>query len=212
MASANTINPETRQRILEAAGRVFAEKGFRGATVREICDMAVANIAAINYHFGDKEKLYAAVLRWTQQYATEHYPPFLEQSDRSARERLRHFVHNFLLRVANEGRPSWHGKLMAREMADPTAALDELVRDTFVPMNKILRGMVRELIGPDATEMQLRLSVASIVGQCLFYNHSRSLVERVHPDQALDAGGLETIADHITRFSLAGIEGIRKLE
>jgi AcrR family transcriptional regulator len=210
MASANTINPETRQRILEAAGRVFAEKGFRSATVREICDLAVANIAAINYHFGDKEKLYVAVLRWTQQYATQHFPPFLDQSDRPARERLRHFVHNFLLRVANEGRPSWHGKLMAREMAEPTAALDEMVRESFAPMNKVLRGMVRELIGPACTEDQLRFSVASIVGQCLFYNHSRSLVERIHPDQVLDADALGKIADHITCFSLAGIEGIRK--
>jgi TetR/AcrR family transcriptional regulator, regulator of cefoperazone and chloramphenicol sensitivity len=210
MASANTANPETRQRILEAAGRVFAEKGFRGATVREICDLAVANIAAINYHFGDKEKLYLAVVRWTQQYATDHYPPFLDQPDRPVRERLCHFVHNFLLRVANEGRPSWHGKLMAREMADPTGALDEMVRDAFVPMNKVLRGMVRELVGPDCTEAQVRFSVASIVGQCLFYNHSRSLVVRVHPDQALDADALGIIADHITSFSLAGIEGIKK--
>lgn len=210
MATANTINPETRQRILEAAGRVFAEKGFRGATVREICDLAVANIAAINYHFGDKEKLYIAVLRWTQQYAAEHYPPFLDQPNRPVQERLRHFAHNFLLRVGNEGRPSWHGKLMAREMADPTAALDEMVRESFVPMNKVLRGMVRELIGPACTEAQIRLSVASIVGQCLFYNHSRSLIERIHPDQKLDADGLGQIADHITRFSLAGIQAIRK--
>jgi AcrR family transcriptional regulator len=209
MASANTTTLETRQRILEAAGRVFAEKGFRGATVREICDLAVANIAAINYHFGDKEKLYVAVVRWTQQYATEHYPPFLDQPAQQVRERLRHFIHNFLLRVANEGRPSWHGKLMAREMAEPTGALDEMVREAFEPMNNVLRGLVCELIGSDCTEAQMRYSVASIVGQCLFYNHSRSLVERLHPDQAMDADALGGIAEHITRFSLAGIEGIR---
>ena len=54
---------ETRRQLLEAAGEVFAEAGFRDATVREICRRAGANIAAISYHFGDKEKLYAEVLR-----------------------------------------------------------------------------------------------------------------------------------------------------
>ena len=56
------VSLETRRRLLDAAGEVFAEKGFAKATVREICQKAEANIAAVNYHFGDKEKLYAAVL------------------------------------------------------------------------------------------------------------------------------------------------------
>ena len=53
----------TKSRLLEGAGEEFAEKGFELARVRAICDRAGANLAAINYHFGDKEHLYVEVLR-----------------------------------------------------------------------------------------------------------------------------------------------------
>ena len=51
----------TKARLLEAAGEEFAEKGFELARVRAICERAGANLAAINYHFGDKEQLYVEV-------------------------------------------------------------------------------------------------------------------------------------------------------
>ena len=53
----------TRRRLLEAAGQVFAEKGFDRATGKEICARAAANTAAVNYHFGGMEGLYVAVVR-----------------------------------------------------------------------------------------------------------------------------------------------------
>ena len=72
-ASQNELTT-TRQRLLEAAGQVFAEQGFRAATVRDICQRAGANIAAVNYHFGDKEALYREVITDSARQALARYP------------------------------------------------------------------------------------------------------------------------------------------
>src|SRR3954470_6955933 len=99
MMPKGTTDPiETRQRILEAAGEVFAEQGFRSATVRDICQRAGANVAAVNYHFGDKAKLYEAVLEQALRTAVGRYPPdYGLTKGADAEARLRAFIHSFLL-------------------------------------------------------------------------------------------------------------------
>ena len=54
---------DTRTQILDAAERLFAERGFRGTSVRAITDRAGANLAAVGYHFGSKAQLLTAVIR-----------------------------------------------------------------------------------------------------------------------------------------------------
>src|SRR2546427_11594195 len=117
MSIAPAPSPETRHRLLEAAGEVFAEKGFHHTTVRDIWERADANCAAVNYHFQGKEQLYAAVLAYAYQRALEKYPPTLDlPAIATPKQRLHAFVRAFLLRIFDEGHPAWHGKLMAREM------------------------------------------------------------------------------------------------
>lgn len=57
------MNLDTRQRLLDAGLRLFADHGFRGASVRDLCNLARANPGAVSYHFGGKRQLYRAVLR-----------------------------------------------------------------------------------------------------------------------------------------------------
>ena len=200
--------PETRQRLLEVAGEVFAEQGFRGATVREICQRAEANVAAVNYHFGGKEGLYGEVLRFAHGCAFAKYPPDMGlEAGASPKQRLHAFVRSFLLRVLDDGQPAWHGKLMVREIADPTGALDAIVRDGIRPHFATLMGVVTDLLGPRlaADPDRVRYAAWSVVGQCLFYFFGQPVIRRLHPAQGLAPEDVDALARHITDFSLAAL-------
>jgi TetR/AcrR family transcriptional regulator, regulator of cefoperazone and chloramphenicol sensitivity len=199
---------ETRRQLLEAAGGVFAEAGFRDATVREICRRAGANIAAVNYHFGDKEKLYAEVLRYAQSMALEKYPLLLDvAADAPPEKRLRAFIQSLLLRIFAKGPTAWHGKLMSREMIEPSAALDSLVEERMRPMAGHLWQIVADILDCALDDERVRLCAFSVVSQCVFYHHCRPVVSRLFPKEApLDAAGIERLANHITRFSLAAMK------
>jgi TetR/AcrR family transcriptional regulator, regulator of cefoperazone and chloramphenicol sensitivity len=200
---------ETRSRLLNAAGEVFAEKGFKAATVREICQRAGANVAAINYHFGDKQKLYADVLRLSHTCAMERHPSDQGLSDRSTpEERLRAFIHSFVHRVFDDGQPAWQGKLMSREMVEPTRALDYLIRHEIGPRRDQLNQTLRQIVGRGASEKLLRHCTQSIVGQCAFYHHARPMIERLYPQQKFDAGGVRERAESIYQFTLAALRGL----
>jgi AcrR family transcriptional regulator len=200
---------ETRARLLNAAGEVFAEKGFKSATVREICQRATANVAAINYHFGDKHRLYTQVLRFSHACALDRHPSDLGMNDRSTpEERLRVFIHSFVQRVFDDGRPAWQGKLMSREMVEPTKALDYLIRQEIGPRRDQLKQTLRQIIGPAASEKLLRHCIQSIVGQCAFYHHARPMIERLYPEQKFDSKGVSERAENIYQFTLAALRGL----
>jgi TetR/AcrR family transcriptional regulator, regulator of cefoperazone and chloramphenicol sensitivity len=199
---------KTRQQLIEAASEVFAEVGFRAATVREICQRAGANIAAVNYHFGDKAQLYRAALQETFKTSKQKYPPSFGLPDKATGgQRLRAFVHSFLLRIFCQGPESRHGRMMAREMIEPSGALDVIVQEEIIPMKDQLMSIIKEL-GPRLSEKKIRLCGISVVSQVLFYHHCRPVVSRVFPNLAFDAKEIEELADHITTFSLAAIAEI----
>jgi AcrR family transcriptional regulator len=205
---------ETRRRLLEAAVEVFAEEGFRGATLQEIARRADANVASTAYHFGNKEGLYAAVFEYAERRMAELQRQ--QEADRGedggedalpADERLRRHVAAFLTRLLDPRRPAWFARLLAREMIEPTPALDRLVRRRMRANHEQLAAILRELLGPDASDEDVRLCTLSIVAQCTFYRHSAPIVARLYPELA-PAREIERIAAHVTRFSLAAIRDL----
>lgn len=197
---------ETRERLLAAAGEVFAARGFRAATIREICQRAGANVAAVNYHFSDKEGLYFAVLKSGAEAALQKYPPTLGLGPAAtAEERLHAFVRSLLFRIADKGKSAWHGKLISHEMAEPTQALPALIDTVYGPVLQQLEGTVRELLGRRVAGAVLRQCLLSILGQCLYFHYARPAIQHIHPEQGFEPVDIECLAKHITQFSLAGI-------
>jgi AcrR family transcriptional regulator len=195
----------TRDKILNAAGEVFAEYGFEGATIRAITERAEVNVAAVNYHFRDKAELYSRVVVDACSARAAWRDTLAKPTD-SPEERLRTLISHFLEYMLGPDRPAWKRRLMAREMANPTTALDELVEENIRPFrDEFLRPTLRELTGDRFSRRQLSFIGSSVMGQCLYFHQSRPIIERLNPDFKIGKAEIEEIADHITRFSLAAI-------
>ena len=195
-----------RARLIEAAGELFGERGYQGATAREITLKAEVNVAAINYYFQDKEALYWEVLRHAVQASLKSDAPFADELP--AEEKLTAFVTEFLGNMLDPKRPDWHGKLIAREMSSPTRLLDILVESVIRPKGEMIRKVIRELGRFKFSDEQVALICASIMGQCLYYRQNRPVVERLYPDLLKGPNSISRLAQHISRFSLAAIKGL----
>jgi len=204
----NASSIETQERLLEAAAEVFSAEGFRRATIRTICQRASANVAAIHYHFGGKEELYVRLLRELGRRAFERYPPTLGLPARPTdEERLFAFVHAFLLRVLSNDGFARHGRVLSREMVDPSPAFEHVIDEFIRPHFVYLCGIVKALLGPGADEFEVRLTARGIVAQCAFYHNARAVIDRLSPGEARDPAAIRVLAEHITRFSLEGLRG-----
>jgi AcrR family transcriptional regulator len=204
--AAPAVEADTRQRLLEAAGRVFAEKSYRAATVREIIRRAGANLAAVNYHFRGKGGLYAAVLEHTYVKALEKHPPEGGVDPGApAEERLYGFIRSFLRRIFDEDVQACYGRLMARELVEPTAALDGVV-DRIRPLFGLLCAIVRAIAGPASDLAQVERSARSVVGQILFYKHAAPVIQRLEGRRA-GTPDIDALARHIADFSVHGLKG-----
>lgn len=205
--SQGSAGEETRRRLLEAAAEVFAKQGYRHARVRDICTRAKANVAAVNYHFRDKEQLYLSVIDYVIAKAKPRFPE-LERDTDPPDVRLRSFIGSFLTSIFESGRPAWYGKLVANEMTDPTPALDIVVEKLAVPLSRTLEKIVRDILGTGVDQESVKLCTLSILSQCSIYHNTREIIARMNPRRKFDKKGVNRLADHICKFSLAGMRAL----
>lgn len=199
-------NSKTYKSLLAAAVDVFAEKGYRDATVADICARAKANIAAVNYHFRDKESLYREAWRYAFSESIEAYPPDAGVSETSSpEERLRGQITALLQRISD--RKNKEFLIVMKEMTNPTGLLSEIMREMLFPLQKRMQTAISDLLGARATDMQIRFCEISIISQCVNPMVMKKISEKKTPPGIKN---ISAYADHVVRFSLAGIHKIRE--
>ena len=197
---------ETRFRLLNAACEVFAQKGYRDTKVAAICKRAGANVASVNYYFGDKASLY----REAWQHALQNYeePVFSETADTSSRGRLQAYIRVLLENFTVKGKAGQFSRLYLMEMVHPTGLIQAAWRKIIEPRRQRLHAIIRDIIGQDTEDLRILFCELSIINQC------RTLVTISPSDleymlgQPIGPELIKRLAAHIADFSLAGIQAV----
>lgn len=199
----------TREKLLVAARRIFADRGYRTATIRQISVAAGANVAAVNYHFGDKLGLYGEVVRQAMQAAEIEAVQSALDLSASPEDILRAVVRTRLRSICRGDRPDWHFRILAHELAQPTPALRQLIDKVGRPLANRLLQLIGRMMGLPANDEKTHLCAVSIMGQIIVYVFADPLLKGAWPELKLTPEQVERIADHIADFSLSYIQNFR---
>lgn len=198
----------TRKALLDVAIEVFLADGFKAARVADIAQQAGVRLSAINYHFGGKEGLYLALLQHHADLAWRTAPPPVLDPDTPLQQRLQALIAALVRRMLDPDSPSRIGRLMIREVVNPTAALDVMFERFTLPQVNLLLGLLREFFGPQVPREVLLRAALSIVGQCLVYGVASPIITRLQADFDLRGAALDQLAQHIATFSWAGLQAL----
>ncbi|WP_419780659.1 TetR/AcrR family transcriptional regulator [Maridesulfovibrio sp.] len=201
----------TKHRILEAASRVFCEKGFKSTTVRDICAEADANVAAINYHFGDKRKLYYKVLQLWMDQSMKHYT-MLDESVLALppEQKLRLYVRNELLPLCTYDDPERLKKRQIRLLLEEYVSEDcdpDLFKCHEQIEEKVLFPLIKELIEP-VNDPKI-LEQACMAASGVIVHHFLMIIH--YPEGEINSEEqLEFMIDFYTTFILGSLKAIKE--
>lgn len=197
---------QTCEQIIKAAGPVFAEKGYKAATVREICARAGVNVAAVNYYFGGKEQLYVETFKRAHPLdkAGIAMPDWPEGT--APETKLRDYIATLMKRLTGVESAPWQGHLMLREFLQPTPACWELLQEFFREDFALLQSVLDEMLPPDTPQHRREQVGFSIIGQCVHYRAGRKVIGFLVPEDRRKAHyQSQQLAQHIAEFSLAAL-------
>ena len=211
MSATHNLSPieqgaQTRQRLLDVAETLFAEHGFAATSVRDITSAAACNLAAVNYHFRDKQNLYCEVFRRRLAVLRDRRIASISEARSGAGSLeavLGAFAAAFLEPLLDHSRGRLLMALFTREMLDPQLPA-ELFKSEFVePVNQMLVEALMTTT-PGLTPRSARVCALEVVGQLLQVAQREA---RARLDPAWEAGlpTLPEMVAHIVRFSSAGV-------
>jgi AcrR family transcriptional regulator len=204
----------TRAQLLEVAGQVFSEKGYAGATGKEICERSGANAAAVVYHFGGMENLYREVV---QEARTRLVPSEL-LAEAVAREsnpkaKLTTFVRMVVQVLSAPVASTWALRLLGREIVHPNAIFDEMRNKEMRARASILQSIVSELTGLPVDHPAVTrccINIMAPFGILLLIGPQR--MERTFPVLSFGPEALEENTRHMVEFALGGLAAIARYQ
>jgi len=200
---------DTKQKVLEAACKVFSEVGYHDGTVARICEEAGANRAAVNYHFGDKQNLYREVWNYTHRLAREAYPLQPTGEGASPEEGLRAFIRSLVLQAFDAGPAGQFTRIIAFEIADPMESLSEEGMRVREDLFDLFEGIARDLVGSAVSHDDLVLCRIMVLTPALAIGMRRFGCHAKRVPHAMFEFDPEEMVERMFRFALAGIEDLR---
>jgi len=208
------LSGRTKDQIFLAAVKVFARKGYKGATVREICSLAgAANINSINYYFGGKEKLYKSVLEniFSEYQKRKTGQAQIKKKKSTPEKRLRDFIHTYCDMLYNNGDIAADlSAIFIAEMSRPSSHLDEMAKRYMVPQAEELTGILRDILGKKTPLNIIRDCGVSIIGAIGYYGFTWPLLSRIYSNLPSMQSYHTHLADHVFRFSMGGLKVVHK--
>ncbi len=202
----------TRTELLEAAGHVFAEKGFHRATGKEICERAGTNAAAVNYYFGGMEGLYAAVIEEAHsRLITLDKLSSLVAGKADAKAKLQAILERATELLTGPVSSSWVLRVLGREFVAPSSAVDTLIEREGIPKARILRSIVAEIMDLPADHPAVGRGCLSLLAPCaMLLIADRKTLRRALPTLDLRREDAAALARHLLHYALAGLAAVAR--
>jgi len=195
----------TRERIMKAAERLFAERGYDATSIRAIVAKARVNQAAINYHFDGKDGLYREVLRAAFRALTEQQLEHADEMKAMSREAaLAEFIRRQLRPLLGRDEYSRHMRILNWETVRPTAVFRKLLSEEAAPFMGLAVELVRRF-QPEADQRTLVAAAVWLVGQCSVFLRNREQLADPPLGLALDEEAVEWLAQLVSRWATGGL-------
>ena len=188
---------------------MFAQRGYKAATIQEISQRANANIASVNYHFRDKESLYHEVFRYAMAQAQSRYLTYrVNIKEGRPAARFRQELRRYLKTNFSADREPWQAMLFFREMLEPTGIFETLVEETLRPYQEYLESLVRD-VGPQLDEHFIRFSAFATIGISGYFHSVERYIKKIYPEERFTGESSDELADLIATFVLGGIRALK---
>ncbi len=202
----------TKERILLAAAELFAEHGYYGTTHQMMSEKADANIAAINYHFGSKENLYAKVWEFLCAISNRDYDACISRGA-PAEEQLREFVQWRVKSVTDKGLMGYLAQIGRREMSKPSPVYPELEERYMREKRSWFFSLIRDIVGHDLDPPTIAMVAFCIYSPLIHLIEvigimQTSLDESQRQQCAAFWADTDKLAESIYAFALAGLRQV----